>query len=119
MTNIVINGIPINWGIISRRSTYRAGTRLFSRGVDANGNVSNYVETEQIVEVNGTRSSFVQTRGSIPLFWQQAPNLKYKPAPKLSADDNHLMAFSRHFDSQIFHYGKQVLVNLVRYVQNV
>lgn len=111
---MVINGIQFNWGIISRRSIHRAGTRLFSRGIDANGNVSNFVETEQIVEANGSKSSFVQTRGSIPLFWQQAPNLKYKPKPQLIPHENHLIACARHFESQIFHYGKQIIVNLVR-----
>ena len=109
----MVNGIAFNWGIVSRRSVQRAGTRLFSRGIDANGNVSNYVETEQLVEVNGDRCSFVQTRGSIPLFWQQAPNLKYKPKPQLIPHEDHQTACTRHFDAQIFHYGKQVLVNLV------
>lgn len=109
----MVNGTPFNWGIISRRSIHRAGTRLFSRGIDSNGNVSNFVETEQILEVNGSKSSFVQTRGSIPLFWQQAPNLKYKPKPQLIPNENHLVACARHFESQIFHYGKQIIVNLV------
>ncbi|XP_015608691.1 phosphatidylinositide phosphatase SAC1 [Cephus cinctus] len=109
----VINGVAFNWGVVSRRSVHRAGTRLFSRGIDSNGNVSNYVETEQLIEVDGDRSSFVQTRGSIPLFWQQAPNLKYKPKPQLSPHEDHQTACARHFDAQIFHYGKQILVNLI------
>lgn len=114
LNSVVVNGVAFTWGIVSRRSVHRAGTRLFSRGIDANGNVSNYVETEQLVEANGDRSSFVQTRGSIPLFWQQAPNLKYKPRPQLSPHEDHQIACSRHFDAQIFHYGRQILVNLVR-----
>ncbi|CAD6233880.1 GSCOCG00012319001-RA-CDS [Cotesia congregata] len=113
LNTVVINGIPFNWGIVSRRSVHRAGTRLFSRGIDTNGNVSNYVETEQLIEVNGDRSSFVQSRGSIPLFWQQEPNLKYKPKPQLCSHENHQIAASRHLDAQIFHYGKQILVNLI------
>ncbi|XP_016845504.1 phosphatidylinositide phosphatase SAC1 [Nasonia vitripennis] len=113
LNTIVVNGTPFNWGIISRRSIHRAGTRLFSRGIDSNGNVSNFVETEQILEVNGSKSSFVQTRGSIPLFWQQAPNLKYKPKPQIMPNENHLVASARHFESQIFHYGKQIIVNLI------
>ncbi|XP_014209737.1 phosphatidylinositide phosphatase SAC1 [Copidosoma floridanum] len=113
LNTVVVNGISFNWGIISRRSVHRAGTRLFSRGIDANGNVSNFVETEQIVEANGSKSSFVQTRGSIPLFWQQTPNLKYKPKPVLASNESHLIACARHFESQIFHYGKQILINLI------
>lgn len=113
LITVVVNGIVFNWGIVSRRSIHRTGTRFFSRGIDTTGNVSNYVETEQILEINGYRSSFVQTRGSIPLFWYQAPNLKYKPKPQLSVHEDHQTACARHFDSQIFHYGKQVLVNLI------
>jgi len=112
---VVVNGVAFNWGIVSRRGIHRAGTRFFSRGIDATGNVSNYVETEQLIEVNGNCSSFVQTRGSIPLFWYQAPNLKYKPKPQISPHEDHQSACARHFDVQIFHYGKQILVNLVSF----
>ena len=47
------------------------------------------------------------------MFWNQLPNLKYKPKPRLIQNENHAEAFSRHFDTQIFNYGRQVLVNLV------
>ncbi|KAG7213734.1 hypothetical protein KM043_002968 [Ampulex compressa] len=113
LNTVVLNGTAFNWGIISRRCVHRAGTRLFSRGIDSTGNVSNYVETEQLVEVNGDRSSFVQIRGSIPLFWYQAPNLKYKPKPQLSPHEDHQTACARHLDAQVFHYGKQILINLI------
>ncbi|XP_054275237.1 phosphatidylinositol-3-phosphatase SAC1 [Macrosteles quadrilineatus] len=108
-----INGKPFTWSIVSRRSCHRAGTRLFMRGIDKNGNVANFVETEQIVESSGDRSSFVQTRGSIPLYWQQLPNLKYKPRPTLIGTENHTEAFIKHFEAQIMDYERQVLVNLV------
>jgi hypothetical protein len=65
------------------------------------------------VEFGGDRSSFVQTRGSIPLFWNQLPNLRYKPKPRLNQNENHAEAFSRHFDTQIFNYNRQVLINLI------
>lgn len=45
---------------MSRRCCFRAGTRLFTRGIDVQGNVANFVEIEQIVEFGGDRSSFVQ-----------------------------------------------------------
>jgi len=83
------------------------------RGVDKNGNVANFVETEQIVESSGDRSSFVQTRGSIPLFWQQLPNLKYKPRPSLIPTENHAEAFIKHFEAQIYDYDRQVIINLI------
>ena len=74
--------------LVSRRSRFRAGTRFFRRGIDHDGNVANFNETEQIllVEEPGgnagtyiTRLSFVQIRGSIPLFWTEVNNLRYKP----------------------------------------
>lgn len=34
--------------VLSRRSRHRAGTRYKRRGVDAEGNCANYVETEQV-----------------------------------------------------------------------
>lgn len=44
--------------LISRRSYMMGGTRYNSRGVDNNGFVANYVETEQIVETSEIISSF-------------------------------------------------------------
>ena len=40
--------------LIARRSRYFAGTRFLKRGINHQGNVANYVETEQLVEVEGT-----------------------------------------------------------------
>ncbi|XP_049789260.1 phosphatidylinositol-3-phosphatase SAC1 [Schistocerca nitens] len=108
-----LNGKPFLWTLVSRRSCYRAGTRLFTRGVDFQGSVANFVETEQIIEYGGDRSSFVQIRGSIPLFWTQLPNLKYKPRPRLVPTENHAEAFARHIETQVFNYGRIVLVNLI------
>ena len=34
--------------VVSRRSRHRAGTRYKRRGVDADGHVANYVESEQV-----------------------------------------------------------------------
>lgn len=75
--------------------------------------MANYVETEQIVEFNGQRISFVQTRGSMPFYWRQLPNLRYKPNPELIPGKDHLAACQKHFDAQTRLYGRQVLVNLV------
>jgi len=38
-----------NMYLISRRSTYRSGTRFNHRGADHEGNVANFVETENII----------------------------------------------------------------------
>ncbi|XP_066441714.1 phosphatidylinositol-3-phosphatase SAC1 [Eleutherodactylus coqui] len=108
-----VNGKYFDWILISRRSCFRPGVRYYVRGIDSEGHAANFVETEQIVYCNGGKASFVQTRGSIPFFWSQRPNLKYKPKPQINNAVNHMDGFQRHFDSQIISYGKQVLVNLV------
>ncbi|XP_061571182.1 phosphatidylinositol-3-phosphatase SAC1-B isoform X1 [Cololabis saira] len=108
-----INGKLFEWSIISRRSCFRAGVRYYVRGIDVEGHAANFVETEQIVQYNGAKASFVQTRGSIPIFWSQRPNLKYKPRPQISKTLNHLNGFQRHFDSQVILYGRQVVLNLI------
>ncbi|XP_075442401.1 phosphatidylinositol-3-phosphatase SAC1 isoform X2 [Ascaphus truei] len=108
-----INGKYFDWVLLSRRSCFRAGVRYYVRGIDSEGHAANFVETEQIVHYNGNKASFVQTRGSIPFFWSQRPNLKYKPKPQINKVVNHMDGFQRHFDSQIISYGKQVVLNLV------
>jgi hypothetical protein len=78
--------------LISRRSRYRAGTRYFRRGLDHQGHVANFNETEQLLFVEdqqssgqrvfddfSTKMSFVQIRGSVPVFWAEVNTLRYKP----------------------------------------
>ncbi|XP_069810699.1 synaptojanin-2 [Dendropsophus ebraccatus] len=101
--------------LISRISCVRAGARFHIRGVDDDGHVSNFVETEQTIYVDDDVSSFVQIRGSVPLFWEQ---------PGLQVGSHHLKitrgleanapAFDRHMLLLKEQYGKQVIVNLLR-----
>ncbi|XP_003747700.1 phosphatidylinositide phosphatase SAC1 [Galendromus occidentalis] len=106
------NGKSFEWTIISRRSVQRAGTRFNMRGADSEGNVANFVETEMIVETAKEKSSFVQTRGSIPLLWEQVPDLRYKPPPTLVSGKQEEVV-KKHFEQQIVTYGKQVMINLI------
>ena len=48
----------------------RSGTRYNARGIDDTGSVANFVETEQIVQVENTVMSYVIIRGSVPFFWE-------------------------------------------------
>ena len=94
---------PLDLIIISRRSTGRVGTRHHSRGIDDKGHVSNFVETEMIVieysdDNDDIRSdkptraaSLLQIRGSIPLYWRQIVNLKYKPMIELYNYDSNVL----------------------------
>jgi len=105
--------------LISRRSNKRVGTRYNVRGADSEGNVANFVETEVIVETIETESSlskvasFVQTRGSIPLYWTQIVNIKYKPPLGFPKPQDSMAAYVSHMNQQMKKYGKQLLVCLI------
>nr|XP_023396669.1 phosphatidylinositide phosphatase SAC2-like [Loxodonta africana] len=99
--------------LISRRSRHRAGMRYKRRGVDQNGNVANYVETEQLIHVHNHTLSFIQTRGSVPVFWSQV-GYRYNPRPRLDKSEKETVAyFCAHFEEQLKIYKKQVIINLV------
>uniref|UniRef100_A0AAR2JBM8 SAC domain-containing protein n=1 Tax=Pygocentrus nattereri TaxID=42514 RepID=A0AAR2JBM8_PYGNA len=99
--------------LISRRSRHRAGMRYKRRGVDTEGHVANYVETEQLIHVHSHTLSFVQTRGSVPVFWSQA-GYRYNPRPRLEKGEKETIPyFALHFDQQLKVYKKQVIINLV------
>ena len=100
--------------LISRRAVARQGFRFIVRGADADGNVANYVETEQLLQWrNGALASYVQTRGSIPLLWEQPATCKYTPKCVLGPLPASLAAFSRHAAVQVRVYGRITAVNLI------
>ncbi|CAG8525576.1 10094_t:CDS:10 [Acaulospora morrowiae] len=120
-----INNRDILFCLITRRSRHRAGTRYFSRGIDEEGNVSNYNETEQMILLDPIKDghmgmsfegkiklSYVQTRGSVPIYWAQVKDMKYNPKLQIMDLPNTNESIRRHFDEQIRFYGNQICVNL-------
>ncbi|KAA1469556.1 hypothetical protein DENSPDRAFT_918842 [Dentipellis sp. KUC8613] len=108
----------VDYIIMSRRSRDRAGLRYQRRGIDDDARVANFVETETImrVEREGISNifSYVQIRGSIPLFWTQS-GYSLKPTPSLSPErthEQHLDALRRHFQRMQKIYGSHAIVNL-------
>jgi phosphatidylinositol 3,5-bisphosphate 5-phosphatase len=115
--------------LIARRSRHFAGARYLKRGVNDKGFVANDVETEQIVndasttffpkspKCNGSGyTSFVQHRGSIPLYWsQESLAMAAKPNIEIDLLDPYYTAAARHFDDLFGRYGSPVIVlNLVK-----
>lgn len=83
--------------IISRLSCERAGTRFNVRGTNDEGHVANFVETEQVIYLDNEVTSFIQTRGSVPLFWEQPGVQVGSHKVKLSRGfDCSKTAFDRH-----------------------
>uniref|UniRef100_A0A671RIP2 Synaptojanin-1 n=1 Tax=Sinocyclocheilus anshuiensis TaxID=1608454 RepID=A0A671RIP2_9TELE len=100
--------------VISRLSSERAGTRFNVRGTNDDGQVANFVETEQVIFLDDKVSSFIQIRGSIPLFWEQPGIQVGSHRVKLSRGfEANAPAFERHFSALRRLYGKQVIINLL------
>ncbi|NXY16814.1 SYNJ1 protein, partial [Atrichornis clamosus] len=100
--------------LISRLSCERAGTRFNVRGTNDDGHVANFVETEQVIYLDDSVSSFIQIRGSVPLFWEQ-PGLQVgSHRVRMSRGfEANAPAFDRHFQTLKSLYGKQIIVNLL------
>ncbi|KAF1343615.1 SacI homology domain-containing protein [Delphinella strobiligena] len=139
ITTTSVKGTPLTFILITRRSRHRTGTRYFSRGLDEQGHASNYNETEQITILNDDSSSgmttfagdggfsssrpapgretqilaYVETRGSVPLYWAEVNTLKYTPKLQIRGVESAVNAAKLHFDEQIGLYGDNWLVNLV------
>ncbi|KAG7099546.1 hypothetical protein E1B28_001380 [Marasmius oreades] len=127
---VFLHGARMELCLISRRSRFRPGTRYFRRGVDHEGHVANFNESEQLLLVESqnllggaTRSfndylhkfSFVQIRGSIPLFWAEINTLRYKPDLQIMELNDTPDATRLHLLEQNTIYGHQTLVNLVNH----
>lgn len=79
--------------------------------MDDEGNVANFVETEQIIYYSYYCCSFVMHRGSVPLFWEQkglTSNLKLTRNLDLTN-----AAFVKHFDTLKDDHKRVLCINLM------
>ena len=110
------SNMPSTLTLISRLSCRRAGTRFNSRGIDDDGNVANFVETETVFyHPSSLCFSYAQVRGSVPLFWEQAAGLlpgqqkiQITRSPEATQP-----AFDKHFESLEMDYGTIHILNLL------
>lgn len=130
-SSLDVFGRQVYLTIIARRSRFFAGARFLKRGTNDLGYVANDVETEQIVSealttsfhapgprlyANPTYTSYVQHRGSIPLYWtQDNTGVTPKPDIDLSLVDPFYSAAALHFDNLFERYGAPIYVlNLIK-----
>ncbi len=128
---VSIYGRTAHITIIARRSRFFAGARFLKRGANDLGYVANDVETEQIVSealttsfhapgpkffANPSYTSYVQHRGSIPLYWtQDSTGVTPKPPIELNLVDPFYTAAALHFDNLFERYGAPIYaLNLVK-----
>ncbi|CAL0328279.1 unnamed protein product [Lupinus luteus] len=98
--------------LISRRCTRRLGTRMWRRGANLDGDTANFIETEQLLEIEDFRSSFLQVRGSIPILWEQIVDLSYKPHLRVISHEQTPNIVTRHFNDLKQRYGEIMAVDL-------
>ncbi|KAL8694146.1 MAG: hypothetical protein Q9218_001143 [Villophora microphyllina] len=107
---------PSGLTVLSRLSCRRAGTRFNSRGIDDDGYVANFVESETVLwHPSGLCFSYAQIRGSIPIFWEQTTGLlpnqqKIQIARSAEATQP---AFDKHFEHLELSYGTVHILNLM------
>ncbi|VDN03233.1 unnamed protein product [Thelazia callipaeda] len=110
---VYVGQVRATVALISRLSCERVGTRFNVRGVNDDGHVANFVETEQIIALGPDETSFVQIRGSVPLFWEQPGINVGSHKVKLRAFEASSPAFIRHFRFLKDEYGEITIVNLL------
>ncbi|XP_007891065.1 polyphosphoinositide phosphatase [Callorhinchus milii] len=122
-SKLLIYGRPVYVTLIARRSSKFAGTRFLKRGANCEGDVANEVETEQIVHdasmtsfSAGSYSSYVQVRGSVPLYWSQdISTMMPKPPITLDQADPFAHVAALHFDQMLQRFGSPIIIlNLVK-----
>ncbi|MBA0572333.1 hypothetical protein Golob_002681 [Gossypium lobatum] len=103
---------PATFTLLSRRCTRRLGTRMWRRGANLEGDTANFIETEQLLELEGFRCSSLQIRGSIPLLWEQIVDLSYKPQLRIIQHEQTPQVVERHFNDLYQRYGETIAVDL-------
>ncbi|KAJ8898917.1 hypothetical protein K2173_008410 [Erythroxylum novogranatense] len=109
---LTLKGSPATLTLLSRRCNRRLGTRMWRRGANFNGEAANSIETEQLLELKGFRSSLLQVRGSIPLLWEQIVDLSYKPQLRVINHEQTSSVVERHFHDLSQRYGDVIAVDL-------
>lgn len=106
--------VPSQLAVVSRLSSERAGTRYNMRGIDDDGHTANFVETETMLMVDKLTFSYVQLRGSVPIFWEQqglqALSAKIQVTRTGAAS---LPAFQQHMDDLLTEYQSVCVLDLL------
>ena len=106
-----IKGIDINYILISRKDVGNLSLITFSIGIDEIGNISNTVETEQIIIIGLNVFSYVQIK-SPPLISSNFYNVINNPEFK----ETDLEKFDKKKDYNFFKYHLNELNNNFRFI---
>eukprot|EP00842_Homolaphlyctis_polyrhiza_P003461 jgi/Hompol1/4115/HPOL_003487-RA len=123
---------PMTLGIISRLNCNRAGTRFNARGINDDGHVSNFVETEFLIYGANRQASYLQLRGSgkiqalspvikyrcltaftVPVFWEQTGIQVSHKVVLSRGPESTLPAAQKHFQELVRRYSQVQVINLL------
>ena len=148
--NISLYGQSIYLTLVARRSRYFAGARYLKRGANDEVCAIELLTSTKIaglrckrgrdradrvpalattsfhspgahIYTNPSYTSFVQHRGSIPLFWsQEVAQLSTRPPIELNVVDPFFKAAAMHFDQLFQRYGKPItILNVIKAKERV
>ena len=104
--------------LITRRSQNYAGTRYNTRGINDDGNVANFCESEQILIYDNTiMCSFCQLRGSVPIFFEQ---IGFTAATDITRNKNLTIdAFTKHLQEINKDFSLIYFINLLNQKKSI
>ncbi|WFD08063.1 phosphoinositide 5-phosphatase [Malassezia vespertilionis] len=112
---------PVSYGtgtatlaVISRLSARRAGTRFNARGIDDQGNAANFAETETVLVCGDLVYSYVQLRGSVPIYWEQQGLQALNARIQITRSDAAVQpAFNKHLEQLLEEFGHVFVLDLL------
>lgn len=112
----MVNSSLTSLTLISKISTESKENMFSSTGVDKNGNLPLFVETELLVQNEKYIFAYVQIKGDIPLSWEVVENqLLHSRRVKLIPDIEFSQhTFDKHFDRLMSKYGVVSILNLTK-----
>lgn len=92
--------------IISKQDTKKSGKLFGPVGMDDDGNVANFVETEIVIKLNSKLFSYLIISGNVPLFWKLDSHLISTKLDFKRPIESTIHIFSKFFESLYYEYGK-------------
>ncbi|ODV93374.1 hypothetical protein PACTADRAFT_51972 [Pachysolen tannophilus NRRL Y-2460] len=104
--------------IISKQSCRRKGSLYGPWGLDDDGNVANFMETECVLYFEKFCFAYTQVRGNIPVFWELENQLLSTKVKFSRSVDSTQHAFNRHFETLIQQHGEIHILNALNKKSN-
>jgi hypothetical protein len=110
--NVIIDGEDSLITVISRISCAKSSGPFGLTGVDEDGHVSNYIESEILFYDKNHYFSYAQLRGNVPIFYEvENPFLQNRKIYFPKSKEMNAMVFDKHFDSIVSRHGQPYVIN--------